>query len=243
MVMRSNPASSLQNQQSGSDDAFYMLLTIFISCLVIAQLLATKLIAIAIPYSGSLVFPGGVIAYAITYWCTDVISEVWGRTKASFTVFCGLIANLAILLLIQVTRLLPAQPGWELTSAFDQVSGMITRVTVASVVAYILSQYHDVWLFHQLKRMSKDRLLWLRNTASTSISQIIDTIIFILIAFYGKMPMSGIIALVIGQSIVKLMIAVSDTPFVYLAVWILKKKGAKPGTGNMTDCPDINGVN
>ena len=198
---------------------YYLLLTVFIACLIIAQFLATKLSAIDVPFFGHLVFPCGVIAYALTFLCTDVISEVWGRRRAAMTVFCGLIANLVILLLIRIAMLLPEEPSWVMTQPFTQIAGMITRVTIASIAAYLLSQYHDVWFFHLMRRLTNARFLWLRNILSTSLSQFIDTVVFIFIAFYGTMDIKVIFSLIIGQFTVKVILAMLDTPFIYLLVW------------------------
>ena len=186
---------------------------------MISQVLATKLAVWHLPLLGRLVFPAGVVAYAITYTCTDVISEVWGRRQAAHTVTCGLAANLAALLLIRVALIMPPAPFWHNDQPFNTVVGATFRVIVASLVAYLASQYHDVWMFHLLRRATGGRLLWLRNNVSTILSQTIDSFVFISLAFYGLAP---VLPLVIGQLLVKWLIALLDTPIVYLLVGLMR---------------------
>ncbi|MCH8010545.1 MAG: queuosine precursor transporter [Candidatus Marinimicrobia bacterium] len=98
--------------------------------------------------------------------------------------------------------------------------GSTTRITIASIIAYLISQFHDVWLFHLLKKRFKHRHLWLRNNISTFLSQTLDTNIFIIIAFYGDRTLLPLIG---GQLVVKWLMTVADTPFVYLLVGRMKK--------------------
>lgn len=202
--------------KTGGDSAFIFLLSIFIASLTIASVLASKIIQIF-----GLYVPAGVLAYAITFICTDVISEIWGKNRARSTVLGGFIALIVVLILIQLGLNWPRAPFWNQEAAFQSILGSTTRIIVASLAAYLVSQLHDVWAFHFWKKRTGDRHLWLRNSLSTAVSQLIDSILFISIAFYGTMP---ILPLIIGQWIIKFAIAALDTPVVYLVVWLLKNK-------------------
>jgi uncharacterized integral membrane protein (TIGR00697 family) len=105
---------------------------------------------------------------------------------------------------------------------------------IASLVAYLCSQYHDVWAFHFWRRVTNARFLWLRNNASTIVSQLLDSVVFITIAFYGRMP---VVPLILGQWVVKVGIAVLDTPLVYLLVYLLRQRlpSARLETGFKTE--------
>ena len=109
---------------------------------------------------------------------------------------------------------------WNKEQEFAAILGSTTRIIIASMIAYLISQFHDVWLFHLLKKRFKHRHLWLRNNISTFLSQTLDTTIFIVIAFYGDRPLLPLIG---GQLVVKWLIAVTDTPFVYLLVGKIKQ--------------------
>jgi len=197
------------------EKVYILLIAIFVGGLVIAGVLASKIVNVA-----GLMVPGGVLAYSITFPITDVICEVWGKKRGKYVVFSGFITLLVALGLIRLTLIFPKAPFWTGEEAFAKVLGSTSRIIIASFIAYLVSQYHDVWAFHFWRNITKGRYLWLRNNASTFVSQFIDTAIFIIIAFYGVMP---IFTLIKGQYIIKLMIALLDTPLVYFGVWLIRR--------------------
>ena len=188
---------------------------IFCACLVAAAVLATKIISIA-----AIAVPAGVFAYCITFVCTDVISEIWGRRYANMVVLAGVIGLACTFLLIQLALWWPAAPFWHQEEAFRGTLGMTPRIIAASLTAYVLSQFHDVWLYNLIKDRMRGRHLWLRNNVATILSQLIDSAVFIVIAFYGVMPVWPLIA---GQWTVKTALALCDTPLVYAAVWCIRR--------------------
>ena len=195
---------------------FIILVGVFSGSLTIAAVLASKIVSIA-----GFFVPAGVFAYCITFICTDVISEVWGKRYAKVAVMSGFVALILALILIQVALYWPPAPFWTNEIGFKSVLGMTPRIICGSLAAYLLSQYHDVWMFHLLKKMTNENHLWLRNNLSTFVSQFIDSVVFIVIAFYGVMP---IWQLIIGQWVIKIGIAVLDTPIIYGLVRVLKKR-------------------
>ncbi len=197
------------------DTAFIILLSIFAGSITIASVLANKIISVAGIY-----VPAGVLAYSVTVICTDVISEIWGRERAGRTVVGGFIALIASLVLVQLSLAWPAAPFWGKEAAFTTILGATSRIIIASFVAYLVSQFHDVWAFHFWRRVTAERHLWLRNTLSTAVSQLIDSALFVTIAFYGSMP---ILPLILGQWVIKLAIGLLDTPLVYLVVWYIRR--------------------
>ncbi len=201
-------------------DPYPVLLTIYIAGLVIAQVLAAKFTVVKLPFGINLTFTGGELAYCLTFFATDVIAEIWGKRRAAQTVICGLIANILILILIRLTILLPDAPFWKGSEAFKIIVGATSRITIASIIAFLISQFHDVWMCHLLKGLTKGRFLWFRNNLSTFLSQTIDTTIFTMLAFYGVAP---VLPLIIGQLTIKLMLAALDTLPVYIAVGAIRK--------------------
>lgn len=196
---------------------FYIILVgLFSGSLTIAAVLASKIVSIM-----GFFVPAGVFAYCITFICTDSISEIWGKQYAKMAVTAGFVTLLLTLALTQIALHWTPAPFWTNQEGFASILGMTPRIVAGSLCAYLLSQYHDVWLFHLIKRITNNRHLWLRNNISTCISQLLDSVVFILIAFYGVMP---VMDLIIGQWVVKIIIAVLDTPVVYGVVWMLKGK-------------------
>jgi uncharacterized integral membrane protein (TIGR00697 family) len=214
----------MENSAPG-DRTFIILLSIFIGSITIASVLASKIIDVF-----GLFMPAGVLAYSITFICTDVISEIWGKKRANATVLGGFIALFCVLLLVQLSLVWPKAPFWTNETAFNSILGSTSRIIVASFIAYLISQFHDVWAFHFWKKVTKERHLWLRNNLSTAVSQFLDTFIFITIAFYGVMPIGS---LIFGQWIVKMIIALLDTPIIYLVVYRIRKS-IRDGTGNVS---------
>ncbi len=198
-----------------NDGAFIVLLSVFVGSITIASVLASKIISVF-----GLFVPAGVLAYSLTFVCTDVIGEIWGRQRANRTVLGGFVALVAVLALVQIGLLWPEAPFWPHEEAFETILQSTSRIIVASFTAYLVSQYHDVWAFHFWKGVTGGRHLWLRNNLSTAVSQFLDSTVFITIAFYGTMP---VLPLIIGQWIIKFVIAALDTPVVYLVVWLLRR--------------------
>jgi len=194
-----------------------VLATLFVTCLLVANIIAVKLVSI-----GEWVVPAGVIAFPLSFLFTDVITELYGRKIASRVVWVGFGASALMVILVFCGGLLPSAPFWEGQSAYESILGMVPRITLASLIAYLISQHHDVFAFHFWRQKTKGRFLWLRNNASTMVSQALDTGIFITIAFWGTVPAGILTNMLLTQYIIKLVIAACDTPFCYLLVGLLR---------------------
>jgi len=207
-------------QEATERRAFILLTGLFTGSLVISSVLAAKIVTVF-----GVTVPAGVLGYCLTFICTDVISEIWGRERAGEVVLSGFVTLLACLGLIQAALWWPAASFWQGQEAFQQVLGMTPRIILGSITAYLVGQYHDIWAFHFYKRLTRGRHLWLRNNLSTLTSQLLDSCIFISIAFAGKMPL---VPLILGQWAVKVGIAGLDTVVVYALVWWIRRGRAAP---------------
>lgn len=196
-----------------------VLATLFITCLLVANIIAVKLVSI-----GGWIVPAGIIAYPLTFLFTDVIAELYGRQVASRVVWVGFGANVLMVILVFGGRLLPSAPFWEGQPAYQSILGTVPRIVLASMIAYLISQHHDVFAFHFWRQKTKARFLWLRNNASTMVSQALDTGIFITIAFWGTVPDGTLLNMLRSQYVIKLAIAAADTPFCYLLVRVLRAR-------------------
>jgi queuosine precursor transporter len=209
----------MQTKKIEIDLGFVILSTVFVASLVIASVLAAKIIQV-----WAFFVPAGILAYSLTFLCTDVVSEVYGKEASRKVVLSGFIGLIATFLLTILALNWSAAPFWENQESFDSILGSTTRIIIASLIAYLVSQYTDVWIFSKVKTITEGRFLWLRNNLSTAISQLIDSVIFITIAFYGVMPL---FELVVGQWVIKLLIAVLDTPIAYFLVSMLRRSEKK----------------
>ena len=186
---------------------------------IVANIIAVKLIMI-----GGFVVPAAVLVYSSTYLLTDIIDEVYGRKLGHRTVLIGFVANILGVLAIWLSiKWLPAPfiPA-EFQDAYAKVLGQAPRIVFASTISYLVSQNHDVWAFHFWKEKTGGKYLWLRNNLSTMVSQLIDTVIFITLAFYGTVPLAVLLGMIKGQYIAKVIIAALDTPFCYLGVRLIQ---------------------
>lgn len=202
---------------------FIYLNALFVGLLVLSNILGVKTFSV-----GSFVLPAAVIVYVITYIITDVIGEVYGKDAARKTVQAGFFTQVIALVFIFIAIQLPSSPIFAAQTEFATILGGSFQVMLASLIAYVSSQNFDVFLFHRLKAKHGAKKLWLRNNVSTGLSQLIDTTLFITIAFWGT-PTPILLGMIATQYVAKLLIAAIDTPIVYLLVNIAKKeKGSQP---------------
>ena len=183
----------------------------------------------------------GVLPYPVTFLCTDLISEFYGRRRANFLVLVGLILNLWVVFILWVGGILPVVPAMDAVTnlpdpadpqyAFFAIRHMAFGAVLASMAAYLVAQFVDVQLFHYWKKLTHGKALWLRNNASTVVSQLVDTVAVILITHYyaGALPVvedrpiGGQLMVFIATGYAfKLVAALIDTPLVYAAVAMLK---------------------
>ena len=182
----------------------------------------------------------GTILFASTFLCTDILSEYYGKEKARKNVLIGFCSFLLMTILMLVTiGIQPAEDEW-VSMVQESLAILFTPMTsifVASMIAYLISQYFDIWFFGYLKTVSSSKLLWLRNNVSTAVSSLIDNTIFSLFAWIilnpNPFPLSDVImTFILGVYLLRVFIAILDTPFIYLAKnFIPKDKDSYPEMG------------
>ncbi len=208
--------------QSRKDTVYVILAGIFITNAVVAELIGGKLIYIG-PYLMSI----GILPWPIVFVTTDLINEYFGRTgvkKLSIITAC-LIAYCFVLLYFALK--IPAAEGDNLVSddQFNGVFGQSMWIIVGSITAFLISQLIDVTIFHFFKNLTGTRMIWLRSTGSTVISQLFDSFIVLGIAFWmtGKISTEQYISSALTGYSVKLTIAVLLTPLIYLGHSLIEK--------------------
>ena len=160
-----------------------ILLGIFVALMVGMNLLGSKITTV-FGVSVSV----AIFMVPITFLITDIIAEVYGRKAANQFVTTGIIALVMIFGFTALSVALPPNARYPFNEQYKTIFGSSLRIIIASIVAFAISQYHDVWAFHFWKEKTKGRFLWLRNNLSTFVSQAIDTIIFLTLAFYQSAP-------------------------------------------------------
>ena len=201
-------------------ESLNILTIVFIVCLVISNVITGKIIDTGLTLFGQpLTIAGAIICYPICYLITDVVGEIWGKQEANKIVKYGFIGQVIATLIVFITTYTPyIDPSMQY--AYEKLLGLNWVFVVGSLLAYLVSQYLDVHIFHKLKDKYNGKHKWIRNNASTMLSQFVDTAIFITIAFgfgFGWIfnNPTALVNMLIGQYMIKLLCAVIDTPFFY----------------------------
>ena len=209
---------------------YVTLVGVFIAALVLTNLIAGRFFTI-----GSWTLSSGVIAYPVTFLVTDLISEIYGRRRADLAVKVGFVASVFVTLVLLIALQTQIAPDSYVTEkAFLNVFGLAPGIVFGSMCAYLIAQFIDVRIYEFWKKLTAGEHLWLRNNGSTILSQLLDTSIVVIIALiiYPRMdgivstkPISWVLAgeLIVAQYVFKALIALFDTPLMYLFTWQIKK--------------------
>ena len=205
---------------------YLVLAGIFIASLVSANLIFQKFFTWTPFGLYTFEMSVGILPYPITFLCTDLISELYGKKKADQVVIAGFAASLFVLLVVGIADRVP-QTDWSPVGSdtFHSVFGLFGPAVFASMVAYLAAQYIDIRIFHFWKRLTKGKHLWLRNNGSTIVSQLVDTsAVLILLCTAGAIDWVRFWPLLANGFMFKVLVALLDTPLFYLGVWALKDK-------------------
>jgi len=191
---------------------------LFISALLVGDIIGGKLFDV-----GSVTLSVGVIPFPITFLLTDLLNEFYGKRTARTVTWVGFGMAVFAFTIITIAVALPfaqvtTTPEWTgiTKPAFDTVFGGSQRILVASMVAYLVAQFTDIWVFNRLKTATHGRLLWLRATGSTLVSQLLDTAIIQTLAWQGTLEGGKLMGLIASSYAVKVLVAVGLTPLIYV---------------------------
>ena len=194
---------------------------LFVTCLLAANTMATKLIAI-----GGVVLTAGIVIFPISYVIGDVLTEVWGYGAARRVIWLGFACNALMVAALWLGGKLPAAPFWKGQEAYDAIFGQTPRVLAASFVAYLVGEFATAFVLAKLKLATQGRWLWLRTIGSTVVGQALDSIVFVTLAFAGAVPPGVLVPIAAAQWIVKVVYEAAATPLTYAAVaWLKTREG------------------
>jgi hypothetical protein len=206
---------------------FPLVTAIFVTCLIVSNIIAVKLAAV-----GPWFLPAAVIIFPISYIFGDVLTEVYGYARARQVIWIGFACNLLAVIAIWIGARLPAAPFWnanvygspaEAQQAYQAILGFTPRLLAASFIAYLVGEFLNSFVIAKLKIATHGRQLWLRTIASTLVGQLADSGLFILIAFVGVVPGAALGQLVLTQWLFKSTYEALATPLTYVAVNFLKR--------------------
>lgn len=212
-----------------TDNNYMILTTIFVVSIVIANVVGARVVTTGIALGNILLAAsGGALTYAFTFLCTDVAGEIWGKDRAKKMVKYGFIGQIFATFMIIATGWLPAVDT-GIDTAYNTLLGTNWLFCVGSLSGYLCSQTWDVYFFHKIRDAyyKKHGTIkggkWIWNNASTGTSQIIDTVVYAIISFgiglgylFTSEGRTALVGLIVGQYLLKLCLAIIDTPFFYL---------------------------
>ena len=215
----------IMDQDNKFKEQFYLVLAgIFIASLVTCNLIANKFVTVDFGFKVFIV-SAGILPYPLTFLVTDLISELYGQKKANLIVFSGFVASLFVLLFLWIGGQFNSIPSSIVDDVtYNSVFQNAWRLIAASMVAYLFAQFIDVRIFHFWKKLTNGKHLWIRNNASTIVSQLVDTILVICILFFGVWESDQILSAIIDGWLFKMLMAFLDTPIIYGILYLLKDK-------------------
>ncbi len=223
---------------------FLVLAGIFTTCLIVGDIIGGKLVSTTL-FGVELTTTVGMVPFPVTFLLTDVLNEFYGQRAARFITvvgFCMAVLSFAIIFTAAAVPFaaFTHAADWQGVNegAFNNVFLGSMRMIVASLCAYLVSQFVDIGVFHALKRYTSGKLLWLRATGSTAVSQLIDTITINFVAWSGTMATGKIVTIIYTAYGLKLLIAVGLTPFIYLCHTLVQRGLGIPPILVGGDAPD-----
>jgi uncharacterized integral membrane protein (TIGR00697 family) len=204
---------------------FLILSGLFMGALVVCNLIATKFTELDLGFKTSIVSVG-ILPYPLTFLLTDIISEIYGRRRADQVVITGFFASIMVIGVLWLAlqfESLKGDYGGPTTQEFATVFGKSWRVILASMTAYLAAQFLDIRLFHFWKRVTNGRHLWLRNNASTIVSQLLDTVLVVFVLFVGVKDAAWMGGVILDGWTFKVLCALVDTPVCYAVIYAYRR--------------------
>jgi queuosine precursor transporter len=192
---------------------------LFVTVLLISNVASTKIVAF-----GPFTFDGGTILFPLSYIFGDILTEVYGYARSRKVIWIGFIAALLMSITFIVVGALPPAADWPNQEAYNKILGLTPRIVIASLIAYFAGEFSNSFTLAKLKLITNGQRLWLRTIGSTLIGQVVDTALFILIAFTGVVPNSLLWTLIVSNYLFKCGVEILFTPVTYAVTGWLKQQ-------------------
>jgi uncharacterized integral membrane protein (TIGR00697 family) len=198
---------------------FVMIVALFITCLITANIIAVKLVSLY-----GFILPAAILIFPLSYIIGDVLTEVYGYRQARRVIWLGFFCNFITVVAILIGQMLPSASFWDGQASYERILGYAPRLLFASFLAYLVGEFSNAFVLAKLKIATKGRWLWLRTIGSTLIGQGLDSAIFITLAFVGTIPLNALFSAVVIQWLAKSLYEAVVTPLTYVVVAFLKRK-------------------
>ncbi|KKU72128.1 MAG: hypothetical protein UX98_C0019G0012 [Parcubacteria group bacterium GW2011_GWA2_47_26] len=193
----------------------------FVALLMISNTVAVKLIGI-----GPFVFAGAIFIFPLTYIFGDILTEVYGYRATRKIIWSAFVALIVMSLAYLFVQWLPAASFWGGQEAYSTILGFVPRIVFGSIVAFFIGEFCNSFVLSRMKVLMNGKHLWMRTIGSTIVGEGVDTIVFVLIAFYGTLPLAALFTVIWSGYLFKVGYEVIATPITYLIVgWLKKAEG------------------
>lgn len=191
----------------------------FVSVLLISNIASTKIVDL-----GWFVFDAGTLLFPLSYIFADILTEVYGYRKSRSVIWMGFFMALLMSVILIIVGKLPPASDWGNQAAYEAILGLTPRIVLGSLVAYFFGEFSNSYILAKMKVWTGGKLLWTRTIGSTVVGELVDSVLFIFIAFWGVLPTSLLWALIVSNYLFKTIVEVLFTPVTYWVVDFLKKK-------------------
>jgi len=196
-----------------------MITGVFVGVLILSNILAAKMVRL-----GPFVFDGGTLLFPLSYIFGDVLTEVYGYKASRKVIWTGLVMLLVMSFNIWLIGVLPSDPSWGLQKDYDSILAVVPRIVLASILGYFAGEYSNSVVLSRMKILTKGRMLWLRTISSTLVGELLDTVIFVAVAFAGLYPAPVLLAMALSNYLFKCSIEICFTPITYRVVALVKRR-------------------
>lgn len=191
----------------------------FVAVLLISNVASTKIVDF-----GWFTFDGGTLLFPLSYIFGDILTEVYGYKHSRKVIWLGFFSALMMSAVFYIVGQLPPAPEWGNQDAYNAILGSTPRIVLASLVAYTCGSFSNSMILAKMKVWTKGKYLWARTIGSTVVGELVDSTLFILVAFLGVLPLSLLVTLIVSNYIFKTLVEVAFTPVTYKIVRFLKKE-------------------
>ena len=207
----------------------------FVAVLLISNIASTKIIDF-----GFFSLDGGVIVFPLSYIFGDILTEVYGYKKSRKVIWLGFFSAFIMSAALIIVGILPPSAEWGNQDAYEKILGLTPRLVLASLIAYFTGEFTNSFILSKMKIITKGKWLWTRTIGSTLFGQIVDTVIFIIVAFYGILPTDLLVSLILANYVIKTGVEILFTPVTYKIVFWLKLEEAEDHYDYDTDYNPFN---
>ncbi|MFC1958980.1 queuosine precursor transporter [Chloroflexota bacterium] len=198
---------------------FVIVAAVFVTCLITANIVGVKVFSLY-----SIILPAAVVLFPLSYILGDILTEVYGYRWARRVIWLGFGCNLIFVVIAWIGKILPPAPLWEWQEAYESILGYTPRLLIASFCGYFAGEFANSFILAKMKILTRGRWLWTRTISSTIVGEGLDTVIFVIGAYFGAPFFTPM--MILYHWLAKTAIEAVATPLTYAVVNYLKKKEA-----------------